>query len=185
MNDDAEILSELQKALTGDQDERGEAQDRLVEFVKARAADSTAIAPLMEMVENLDKVRRYYALDAVVCVALNAPKDSGLQKAALDRWGDLIERIAAENIFDALDWASHPGLFCDDQAPLHMTGVMKWSDLIDRAAVINPIHALAHAREMAGAEPWRPLTVMAQVSAELIESRMNRPPAGPLPPAPN
>ena len=180
--DTTRFLNELEQDLTGEN--RGDAQDRLEAFIKDRAEDPSIVAPVMAMIENLDKVRRYYALDAVVSVSLNAPDDSEIEKAALAKWDELIERIAQNDIFDALKWASHPGLFCEPEAMLAATGISKWSDLIDRAAAIDPARALLFARDMAHAQPWNPFAIIASMSADVIENQMKQKPGTPPPPAP-
>jgi hypothetical protein len=183
MDDDtARFLNELEQALTGE--DRGGAQDRLAEFIRNRAQDISIVAPVMAMIENLDKIRRYYAIDALVFVSLNAPDNSEIEKAALAKWDELMERIAAKDIFEALKWASHPGLFCEPEALLAAQGISKWSELIDRAAIIDPARALQHARDMAQAEPWNPFAIIAGMSADAIEGQMKQKAGMPPPPAP-
>ncbi len=177
---DTNFFSELERDLAGAN--RDEGQDRLSEFVSDRADDNSVVAPLMGLVDNLEKVRRYYALDAFVFICLHAPEKSELQKAALAKWGEVIERIADKDIFEALEWASHPPLFGDAESMLAAQGISKWCDLIDRAAAIDPARALKHARDMAEAEPWNPFAIIAGLSADGIEGEMKQKAARQQPP---
>jgi hypothetical protein len=182
--DPATLLNELQQSLASeDEDMHGDAQDRFADFVTASGNNDSVVVPVMALIDHLEKIRRPWAIDAAVAVALRAPEGTPLNDAAQHKWEELIERIAAEDIFLALKWAALPGLYSFPETLLQTTGVVKWSDLIDRAAEIDYGRALAYAREMSGAEPWSAIAVTAQLSVQLLESR---PPqqAGGTPPAP-
>ena len=184
-DDIAFILHELQQGLASpDEDTRGGAHDRFCDFIENSKGDEAVVAPVMAMIGNLEKIRRYWAIDAAVAVALRAPEGTPLNDAAQNKWNELIEHIAAEDIFLALDWAAMPGLYSFPEMLIQTTGVTKWSELIDRAAEVDYDRALAHAREMSGAEPWSAIAVTAQISAQLLESRRPQASGGTPPPAP-
>jgi hypothetical protein len=178
-NQSAEYLEIIRLALLGN--DPGDAQDRFAEFVNRHAEDETVTTSVMDMIDQLDSVRRKVAFDAVVAAVLNTPRASIMHQKGLEKWDALIERIAKEDIFRALDWAALPCLYSDQFESLHAAGLKKWTELLDRAAAIDFNRALQHARSMEDSDPTRPFSTTARLAANLIESRKPTPPA-PAPP---
>ncbi len=166
-----EFLQTLKPALLSD--DPGDAQDRFAEFVSQHAEDEDdAVAvSVMNLIDQLDNVRRKIAFDAVVAVVLNTPRATVMHSVGLEKWDTLIERIAKEDVFKALDWAALPCLYSDRFSSLHAAGLKKWQELLDRAAASDFSRALGLARGMEDSDPTRPFAMVARSAADLLESR--------------
>lgn len=154
--------------ITGEPDD---AQDRFAEFVVEHAEDDATTDSVMDLINTLDNARRKIAFDAVVAVILSTPRASVMHQKGLEKWDELVERIASDDIFRALDWAALPCLWSDQFESLHAAGLKKWQQLLTRASVTDFDRTLRYAREMEDSDPTRPFATVARLAADALEKR--------------
>lgn len=114
----------------------------LAKFVRQHSADPTTVAPVIEMVASFADENLLTAVKVLNTVIYSAAPATPLAEKAADAWSVLIEKLAAQDVFSALQQARVNAMTSPPHSRFNKICIEKWKLFADRAAAENPEKAL-------------------------------------------